>query len=312
MLDAGSYRLLPLLHRNLQAHGVTHPVMAKFKGVRRRTWYRNQLARHKMVGLLRVFHTAGICTLALKGAALLACYYRDDSLRPMLDFDILVPTEAAAAAITLLQAQGWMPKNASPAQVMHVYRLYEHSFEFTDGSEFDCDLHWHVLHTNLARGADADFWQAAVPLTLGDQPTLALNAADQLLHTCAHAAVWNAVPPFHALADVYQILQRAPDLDWSRLVDQCRARDLVLPIREMLAYMHRVCAAPVPATALQALEAAPVARATRVSFAWLNRPEPQTRSGCQSLVAPQAVSQRQRGVRPNSLLAFYGPSLGRR
>jgi len=65
-LDAGSYRLLPLLYRNLRNNGVTGSLMEKFKGIYRLTWYRNQLLFRKMTTLLSSFHNAGIQTMILK------------------------------------------------------------------------------------------------------------------------------------------------------------------------------------------------------------------------------------------------------
>jgi len=74
-LDQGSRRLLPLLYRNLRAHGVEDPLMNSFKGIYRLTWYKNQMAFHKMTSLLRSFHHAGIETMLLKGAALVMLHY---------------------------------------------------------------------------------------------------------------------------------------------------------------------------------------------------------------------------------------------
>src|SRR5207237_7629349 len=62
-LDAGSYRLLPQLYRNLHRQGVDEPVLVLFRGIYRRTWYENQLRFHQLAGLLRSFRDAGIDTM---------------------------------------------------------------------------------------------------------------------------------------------------------------------------------------------------------------------------------------------------------
>ena len=84
--------------------------MNKFKGIYQLTWYRNQMLFHNMAILLRRFHNAGIQTMIIKGAALTLLYYRDYGLRPMKDFDVLIHTKQATAAINLLKKLGWSSK----------------------------------------------------------------------------------------------------------------------------------------------------------------------------------------------------------
>jgi hypothetical protein len=104
-LDPGSYCLLPLLYRNLQRHTIVDPLMDRFKGVYRKTWYQNQVLFHHMAGVLRALHAAGIPAMLLKGAALIQLHYTDAGLRPMADFDVLVPREQAMPAIEVLRAK---------------------------------------------------------------------------------------------------------------------------------------------------------------------------------------------------------------
>ena len=98
-LDQASYRLLPLVYRRLRDEGLNDPLLPFMRGVHRRTWHDNHLLFHHAQTLLRAFHAAGIPTLVLKGPALTLLYYKDYGLRPMGDFDILVPTAQAEAAL---------------------------------------------------------------------------------------------------------------------------------------------------------------------------------------------------------------------
>ncbi len=83
-LDAGSYRLLPLLWRNLSRLGVDDPSMAVFKGVYRRTWYHNQMILAQAEELVATLCAAGIPTLALKGLPLTTTVTRAPVLWGML------------------------------------------------------------------------------------------------------------------------------------------------------------------------------------------------------------------------------------
>ena len=109
-LRPGSYRLLPLLYRNLSALGVDDPLMSKLKGIYRQTWYKNQLLLGQLAGLVRTFHQADIPTLLLGGAALSILHYHDLGARPVFKCALLVPAGQALQAVNLLARLGWRPQ----------------------------------------------------------------------------------------------------------------------------------------------------------------------------------------------------------
>ncbi len=106
-IDPGSRRLFPLAYRNLGAQGVKDPLMNIFGWFYRSTLSENQRMFAQIADLLDAFRCAGIETMLLKGAALILLHYKDPGLRPMVDFDILVPAAKAAAAIKTLSELGW-------------------------------------------------------------------------------------------------------------------------------------------------------------------------------------------------------------
>ncbi|MBD3562866.1 nucleotidyltransferase family protein, partial [Planktothrix sp. FACHB-1355] len=117
-IDPESYRLLPLLYRNLSVHGVEDSEMVRLKGVYRRRWYENQLLVSKITELLRYFQDAAIETLILKDVALLLHYYQDDGLHPIDIFDIFVRWADGDAAIALLNKLGWKLKEKAPDKIL--------------------------------------------------------------------------------------------------------------------------------------------------------------------------------------------------
>jgi Uncharacterised nucleotidyltransferase/ABC transporter len=257
-LDTGSYRLLPLLYRNLLQHHSGDPLLAKLKGIYRKTWYRNHFLFHHVTPLLHALRDAGIATLLLKGPALVLQYYRDYGLRPMDDFDMLVHLEDAPAAMRMLKEFGWAPKlqNLRSPEALIPLR---HCGEYQDGVGEHLDLHWHVLQECRQPGADDDFWSGAVPITMGDLTTPALNPTDQLFHVCAHGMRWSQVPPVRWAADAWVILTTEDaNIDWQRLCAQAEKRRLVLPLRDALAYMCDKLGAPIPPDAAAQLQAMPL------------------------------------------------------
>jgi hypothetical protein len=121
-LDGGSYRLLPLLYRNLERLGVGEEGtdLGRLRGIYRRTWYKNRIAIAHLAGLIGHLDAAGIPTMVLKGAALTTLYYRDHGGRAMEDCDLLVPVararEAVAVAVTRRGCSRRRSRWASPAR----------------------------------------------------------------------------------------------------------------------------------------------------------------------------------------------------
>ena len=272
-LDAGSFRLLPLLYANLEAEGVRHPLMSKLKGIYRYHWTKTRVLFHQAGLVLDRLHAAGFQTLMLKGAALATLYYPNPGLRPMDDFDVLVPLSQAAAAAALLVEAGWQPILQRPLRAFTpAYFSVRPGHGFRNAAGQSCDLHWHVLFQACRPEADVSFWQAAIPLAFQGRATLALSPADQLLHLCAHGTLWNPMPSVRWAADAVLLL-RAAAVDWPRLVAQAQAFALTLPLFDTLAYLKRLLDAPVPDTVLEQLWDAPFSGPERQAYeSWGNPP----------------------------------------
>ena len=65
-LDMGSYRLMPLLYRNLRTLGVDDPLMGKLRGIYGREWYKNQMLFRAMAEVL-LLGRVGHATLGGQG-----------------------------------------------------------------------------------------------------------------------------------------------------------------------------------------------------------------------------------------------------
>ncbi|HUH98990.1 MAG TPA: nucleotidyltransferase family protein [Anaerolineales bacterium] len=252
-LDPGSQRLLPLLYRNLRTQGIDHPWVAEFRKRYLDTWARNRILFGKISPVLQAFREKDLETLTLKGAALTVRYYRDYGLRPMDDFDFLVPLPRVQEAIGLVRTMGWMPNLRSPDQLLGASIPIVHGLHFRNAEGCGLDLHWHVLHECLSPEADQDFWRGAEPLTVGTVPSLGLNPTDELFNTCIHGFHWNAMPPIRWVADAVMILRTDPAIDWDRMLSQTKRHRMILPLQDALRYLIDHFDAPVPSEFLHQL-----------------------------------------------------------
>ncbi len=266
----GTQHLLPLLYRNLSDQGVKDAEMGILKGHYRLAWYRNQVLFDRMAALLRALAEAGIPTMALKGAPLALQYYRDPGLRPMADFDLLVPPEQGLAAVALLQAQAWQPKGEAASLTPDAMSVSNGaSFRSLDG--YEIDVHWYVLPECCYSGADDAFWTYAGSLAVGGASTLAPHATELLLHVCQHGYKWNPVPPFRWVADAAMLLRSAV-IDWRRFLESAQSRRLVLPLRNTLHYLDEFLKLPIPGEVLAALDSQSITARERREYQALIQP----------------------------------------
>jgi hypothetical protein len=254
------YRILPLVARNLAGTGVVLPDPARWRGIRTRTWSENQLALTTAGTVLATLATAGIDTMVLKGVALLAGgYYDDAGLRPMRDIDLMVP--AFDRAVAVLAAQGW---TREPQDVPSL-----HADRFVHTSGRDVDLHWEMspdlLYRRHPERSWDDMWAAAVLGTVGGSPTRLPDAADLLLHVCAHGAQYRARVTFQWVADAAMVV-RAGSVDWARLVDQAARRRATLAASETLRYLSERMGVAVPAATLAELSRYPATSRDRLVY----------------------------------------------
>ncbi|MBI2432304.1 MAG: nucleotidyltransferase family protein [Candidatus Hydrogenedentes bacterium] len=271
-ISNGVRRLLPLAHHHLRGLGVEHPLLRKIGGIRRFTWCENQVIFHTAGALLRALDGTGIPTMVLKGAPLALLHYRDASLRPMRDVDVLVPPDETLAAISVLRDLGWAPKMPWPEDLAEQYVPTRHAHGFKNGGRHELDLHSFVLAQSSRRDADAAFWREAVPVQVDGMATRALDSTSQLLHVCVHAASWAHEHPVHWVADSVMVLRGEGPIDWDRFVRQAREHAVVLPLRERLRYLRAVLDAPIPGEVLVQLDALEVKPRERRDHALLEKP----------------------------------------
>ncbi|HNQ02027.1 MAG TPA: nucleotidyltransferase family protein, partial [Syntrophales bacterium] len=266
-LDFGSSKLLPLLYKNLRAEGVEHPVMGRLKGAYRATWYRNQMMLNEASALAALFSRKGIDVLMLKGAALIHTAYGDVGARAMEDVDLLIPTKRAKDVFKLITLEGWTPDPWLPRFMEGSYFAIKHGFNFRHRTGHLIDLHWHALDECIGPQADDDFWVASRALDLRGWPARTLCAADHLLHTFAHGVRWNPVAPLRWVADAFWLVRvEGEKMDWQRLVEQARRRNLVLPVKAGLRYLGEAMGAPVPSSVLDDLDGSAVKPLEHVAF----------------------------------------------
>jgi hypothetical protein len=273
-LGRASVRLLPLLYDRFRLEGIQHPVLPVLHGVKKHTWSYNRLLFHRASAAICALQAAGIEVMVIKGAALIIEYYKDYSLRPMDDVDLLVRYPDARAAIEVLCRQGWKALTRWNEQkgFSEQTRRYDHAMHFVHPSGQDLDLHWNLTPFCLGPDADSDFWEASKETTFDRQVVRVLDPADQLLHICVHGVAWERVAPIRWIPDALAVLHKTPQLDWQRLLLQARKRKFTLMIRGALNYVDRNIGGFVPAHVLSEFNRSDVTLFERLEYPQLLKP----------------------------------------
>jgi hypothetical protein len=257
----------PLLQRALHAAAVLaalpQPVCARLEQERRATALDNLRIYGEFRRVAAVLRELELPVIALKGLHLAELVYRDISLRPMIDLDLLVPRARRAQAIAALRTQGYGFEE----------QKLERSFEQCRPDVAEAMFHakYHVGLAQLRRGTVVeihwtlddplypynppleDIWRDAVHARLGDADACVMSPEFLLLHVCAHLA-YNHVFAFslRALCDIAEIVRAHPALDWTVVTDRGRRYGWRIGIAAALRLARDHLGAQVPVDVLAA------------------------------------------------------------
>ena len=247
-----SLRLMPQLYERLRREEIADPLLPRLKGLKKHAWSKNQLLFCRTSQAIAALRQEGIDVMVIKGMALVLGFYRDFSLRPMNDADLLVPTHHARRAIEILSHHGWTSEFEDPANPRRSEWAFqhEHAAHLSDSLR-GLDLHWNLLSCRIGPDADQDFWAASVEIGFGKQRFRILNPADQLLHICVHGA---DLTPIRWIPDALVVLRSTPNLDWPRLLMQARKRNLTRMAGKALQQVQRDFADLVPSQVMTELQ----------------------------------------------------------
>ncbi|HEV2713554.1 MAG TPA: nucleotidyltransferase family protein [Gaiellaceae bacterium] len=259
-LEPGSYSLMPLVYRSLQAAEVDDPLLPRLKGIHRHTWSKNQLVHEDAAVAREALGNAGVAALAVGGLSRLT-FYPKLGLRTMAEFELLCRPDDVDRALRALGS-----RESVPSRVLRGRSTVR--VESAGGRSFA--LHWRLLPEFPLPGADDDedaaFWAAAEQRAAGrDLQTRMLAPADELLHVCAsgaRTALWANV---QWVADAAVIL-RSGDIDWDRFLRVAAERRAAPRLREALTYIGEVLAVAVPSEVVAGLERFPATRRDRLAL----------------------------------------------
>jgi len=306
-VDGGTYRLLPLLYQRLRDLGIDDALMGRLKGVYRRSWVESHALFADVAPTVAKLEAAGVKTLTLKGVSLALGYYRNFATRPMMDLDLVVPSEQRDLALQVLEGAGWTPgsivaDNEAPDQ---------HGRDFRNAAGRELDLHWHCLRETPSADADAWFWASTRPLVFEGVATRQLGPTPMLLHLILHGVRSNEEPPIRWIVDAATVIRADPEaVDWDNLIAFAQTHKVSHRLFLGLNYLATDYGVAIPPRVLQALNSSGVSLVERIeNIVYLGPAETIHRPTLYPVLDYWRYLRHQSGW---SFLRGYGPYLCRR
>jgi hypothetical protein len=228
-IDPVCFKLFPLLYVNLKKHKIDAPLLKEFKNLYNVAWYKNKLLFSKMFQAIEALASKSIECMPLKGMALILAYYKDFGLRPMNDFDLLIPEKRIKEAIDILLSIGYKPGNNF--RFSRKFLLINNSYTFFGEDSSELDLHWHILYDACSQKADKILLQNPVSVKVNNRTINVLNLENQLLQVIVHGLNRFSSSGFQWMADVVFLLKNyEKQIDWEKLVENSERLNLSLSL----------------------------------------------------------------------------------
>lgn len=227
--DPVCIKLFPLLYVNLRKNKIETPLLREFRKIYNITWYKNKLLFNKMFMAVDALTDAGIESIPLKGMVYTLVFYKDFGLRPMNDFDLLVPENKTIKAVEILLKLGYKP--VTNFRISEEYLFTNSSFNFVGKDNIELDLHWHILRDCCNNESDEILSRDINSLNIKNKTIYYLTPENQLLHIIVHGIDCFSSSTFQWVADVVFIVQNfGNEINWNKLIKNAESLSLSLSL----------------------------------------------------------------------------------
>ncbi len=196
----------------------------------------------------------GISVLLLKGAYLAEQVYGDIGLRPMSDFDLLVPHPDLLHTLSELRQAGF---ESQRDYFEETDRNLQHHAPALYKDDTTLEIHWSLVNPDVPLQIDyPGLWQRAVPVELQIGQARALAPLDLLVYLCIHSSYSHAFHnQLYSLCDICEVLIVQGDkLDWKAFIREVVEWNALKGVYLTLRLSSELLGAKVPGEVLAELE----------------------------------------------------------
>lgn len=234
--DIATFRMLPMVYRNLRNAGLDEAEMTLLKGVYRQFWLKARITLRSADLAMRRLRAAGVEPVALKGLGLLATAYPESALRPMHDLDFLLRPGEFKRGFEALSAAGWKPLRGGADEYFRRLKTF-HALPVVSPDGLEIDLHRYMLEENCFPGADDRLLGRLRQGVVDGIQVTTLSAEDLVINACVHGVRWDPVPPLRWVVDAVMAIRSAGDaFNWMYLEGEAMERGVSLAMAAALSF----------------------------------------------------------------------------
>ena len=256
---ARRYGIFPLLYQRLIRERATlllptfiyQPIRAAYF----QTLAENSRRYATLAQVLAALRSSDIPVILLKGAYLAEHIYQDIGLRPMADFDLLVPRLDLLQTLEILRGAGFEPYHE---YIEEVDNALSHHAPAIIKNGLVLEMHWDLVDPDSPLQTDLPgLWQRAMPVQLQDgSQALALAPLDLLLYLCVHTSYGHIFhSQIYSLCDIREVLAvLGGQIDWQAFIVAVDSWNARKGVYLALSLASELLGADVPPEVLTALE----------------------------------------------------------
>jgi hypothetical protein len=251
---AQEHRMAPMLFSRLISANASIPpaTQDRLQAEHHRNAFHSLANAAELINLLKAFEQEEIPAMPFKGVVLGASVYRDLTVRPAGDLDLLIHYRNLKQATAILLKRGYELITPSQADGSPAWpTCYEYRFE-RKGDGMVIELRWRLELTQPRFRQDLGMdwvWPARQVAMLAGAEVPDLSPEIALLVLCMHGSkhLWSRLI---WICDVAQLLISCPDLDWRKVNREAKRVGLWRALALGVLLAHRVAGAAVPETVL--------------------------------------------------------------
>lgn len=207
----------------------------------------------ELAKLSRLFTSAGVPVISLKGPALSLQLYDDLALRSFVDLDLLSRPEDIDTVEEVLSTAGYIRVAPdfplSPRQRAYFMRIGRHYVYKRQQNPFTIELHWRLWPNPYLLPPDqtAQAFERCQTLDLAGNPVPILADEDNLAFLAIHGAShkWASLK---WLCDLAMMISRMEDAQWQRLADIAIHSNIRRAMAQGLILANALLYLPLPAS----------------------------------------------------------------
>ena len=258
---ANRHGVLPLLYRSLSRSSpdaVPKAILDQLRESFQSNVQASLLLTAELFKLLDLFAGHGINAIPFKGPVLAASVYKDLSLRPFSDVDVLVNREDLPKAGGLLASLGYCQLTADNAVADPEDVAYFEPNFYVFGHQHHgarVDLQWRVTDRYFSFSLEENYGRGGlVPVMVAGRSVLTFAPMDLLLILCAHGTKhqWQEIK---GICDVAELLRTEKEkIDWRKLQQEASRQGVRRILNLGLFLAHDLLGAELPVEVSKTVE----------------------------------------------------------